>query len=136
VITTQVHVLLQQFLERLDAVDVEVVGGLVEHQQVRARARGHGRAARLRSPPETSRGAPSSFTEKRCRNSTSRVSAACRSRSSAILCRPPRSSSASRTVGASGQHGFLFDQRHAQAGLALHLAVIERQRAGEHGQQR
>jgi hypothetical protein len=34
--------------------------------------------------------------------------------------------------GRGGQHGFLLHQRHAQSGLALHLAVVERQRAREH----
>ncbi len=42
----------QEFFQRRDAVDVQMVGGLVEQQQVGFNASANASAARLRSPPE------------------------------------------------------------------------------------
>ena len=97
---------LQQFFERLDAVDVEMVGRLVEQHAGRASiAKASASAARLRSPPETEAGDASGFTEKRCRNSLSRASRAHSARSSCMFAKSPRSTSDSRRVSAGGSTG-------------------------------
>ena len=129
---------LQQLFERLDAVDVEVVGGLVEQHEVGRRcANASASAARLRSPPETDAGAASGFTEKRCRNSLSRAS-----RRPQLRAR--RACSRSRHAAPAIRAGFRPAAAPAPAPRcamietrpALHFAGIERKRAEQRAQQR
>jgi hypothetical protein len=48
-------VVLQRLFEQLEGLDVEVVGRLVEHEDVRGREKSRARSSRFRSPPESMR---------------------------------------------------------------------------------
>ena len=130
VMTIDAGTLQQQLLQPLDAVDVEVIGRLVEQQQVGLQRERQGERAALAlaaGAASTDPIAPSS--PKRCRNSTSRASARQRSRSSWICSRWPRSARLSRSVERGRQLGLLLDERDRQAVARLDLAVVERRRA-------
>ena len=104
------RLLAQQLLEQRDAVDVEMIGRLVEQQQVgRQRERQRERRALALAARTPTPGSVASSRPKRCRNSTSRASTRQRSRSScacsSAVARPPRSARLSRSVDAGGSTG-------------------------------
>ena len=82
-------------------------------------------AARLRSPPEAAPGATSSASPNRCRNSTSRVSARQRWRSSAICSKSTSQREALAQRRRLRQLGLLLDERNAEPVAAPDLAAVE-----------
>ena len=133
----------QQLFEPLDAVDVEMVGRLVEQQQLGLEREASASAARLRSPPEScsrralgieieamqefvqARAAIASGRGRRCRCSAGMHAARRRQRQQAFAQRGRR-----------GQLAAPAPRTRCAGRRALQLAVVELQRARDHPQQR
>jgi len=112
----------EQFLEQADAVDVEVVGGLVEQQQLRFERQSQRQRGALALSAEAASGRSDSSRPKRCRYPTSRGLArpACALVGQALEVTPRDQALAQR--GGRGQRRLLLDRGDAQAVAATQLA--------------
>ena len=116
---------LQQLFQHQDAVDVQVVGRLVEQQQVGLQREGEGERGALALAAGDLGGRRVGVHREAVQEFGRAASRRHGDRARRHPCSAPRSSSDSRTVGARAA-GLLLHQRHAQSRLALHLAVVER----------
>ncbi len=135
VMTMQVTFRLQQLLERLDAFDVEMVGGLIEQHQVRIhreRQRERGALA-LATGDRSGRGVRihreslQEFVEPRFARPLRAVVV----HAGEIAAQHQRLAQGFR----GWQHRFLFHARDAQARAALYFASVERDLAEQRAQQ-